>query len=513
MNHLTHSLEERKALMIQKAKNIHGDKYDYSKVVYTKAAAKVEIVCKIHGSFWQSLDSHTSRGVGCPSCGRDKLRNSGVFGKLKTNTEFIQECLEIHGGIYDYSKTKYTGKANKVIITCKEHGDFEQKAESHRGGSGCPTCGIKKAHTHYLQTTEDFIRKSKEAHGDTYDYSSSEYTGKDQPIIVTCKKHGPFLLKKAWHHYLGHPVGCQKCSNSGVSKQELEVRKYIESILPEFTTSENFDVTNPDIIYNSRSFIAPLEIDILIPSKNIAIEYNGTYWHSEQAGKDRDYHLKKTEAVEAKGFKLIQIMEYEWQNSQEVVKSRLAHILGKSTKKYFARKLTLQRVTRFEADEFFTRTHIQGRCAHSQAYGLYDGTTLVACMSFGINRFTKDGDMELIRYSTDGNVVGGFSKLLKEFRRNNPNIEALTSYSDRRWSQGGVYEKNGFKKVGVSVPGYAYVDKEGKKYNRVTCQKHKLPGLLGDKFDAAKTETENMLAAGYVKMFDCGMDKWRLNFI
>lgn len=500
MNHITHSVEVRKQLMIQKSMEAHGDKYDYSKVIYTKAQAKVEIVCPLHGSFWQNLDSH-SHGTGCPTCGREKSKIDSKNNIRKTTEQFISECKEIHNNYYTYPRTVYVRKTDKVIITCPIHGDFEQKALIHREGHGCPTCGISKAHTHFLQSTEAFIRKSKEIHGDTYDYSCTIYTGKEKPIAINCKKHGPFILAKANYHYLGHTVGCPKCSMSGTSKAEQELAEFIQNIVPEYT-----------VVQNSRSFIPPLEIDIIVHEKKLAIEFNGDYWHSEGAGKDRNYHLNKTNLVEAQGYQLIHVMEYEWTNSKEIVKTRIRHLLGKTQEKYYARKLELRQVKKLEADPFFSETHIQGPCTFSQGYGLYSGNTLVACMTFGMNRFTKEGDIELLRYSTRGTVVGGFSKLLKSFHKNNPETSGVTSYSDKRWSVGKVYSSNGFVKVGDSTPGYAYVDKEGKKYNRVVCQKHKLPTFLGEKFDAAKTETENMLEAGFVKIYDCGMDKWKISF-
>ena len=498
MNKVTHSAEVRKELMIQNAMKAHGDLYDYSKVVYTTAREKIEIVCKKHGSFWQVSDSHI-KGRGCPVCGHEK--SLGNNNKLRTTEAFIKECNEKHNSAYTYEKTKYIGKAKKLIITCPEHGDFEQKAESHRIGAGCPKCGIKKAHTHFLQTTEYFIEKSREVHGDTYDYSISNYKGKDKPIDILCKSHGKFTINKANEHYVGHCVGCPKCSMSGTSKQEQELQEYIISLLSE-----------DEVKLNVRSFISPLELDILIPSKKLAIEYNGAYWHSEEGGKDRNYHLNKTERVEARGYQLVHVMEYEWKSNQEVVKSRLRHLLGMTTNRYYARKLEVGVVSRYEADEFFTKTHIQGPCGFSLAYGLYDDGLLVACMSFGRNRFTKEEEIELIRYSTLGTVIGGFSKLLKVFQRNNPTVPELFSYSDRRWSVGKVYQTNGFEKVGTSAPGYSYVDKAGNKFNRVRFQKHKLGKLFGKGFNPLLSEAENMANNGYLKVFDSGMDKWRIKF-
>ena len=265
-----------------------------------------------------------------------------------------------------------------------------------------------------------------------------------------------------------------------------------------------------ETVVGDRTIIKPLELDIVIPELKIAIEYNGLYWHSEQAGKDKGYHLNKLNLANKAGYRLIQIFEDEWINKRSIVESKLRHILGKDTDtKVFARKLTVSTVSSKEATTFFDTHHVQGGCSASKHYGLFNGDVLVACISFGVNRFTKEGGIELIRYATSCNVVGGFSKLMKHFQRQNPEVKSLTSYSDRRWSEGDVYEKNGFTLEGVSQPSYFYANNEGVRYNRVLFQKHKLEKKLTT-FDPSKTEVENMLANGYFRVFDCGTHKWVL---
>jgi hypothetical protein len=497
MNH-TNSVAQRKQIFLNNAIEVHGDRYDYSKVVYTRAQEKVEIVCREHGSFWQTPDSH-SRGpkCGCPACGKIKCIPKEFKVRL-TQEKFLEQCLNAHGNYYSYEKTVYIGKTNNVTITCYKHGDFTQKAENHKNGAGCPECGIEKAHNHFRASTEEFIRKSIKAHGNVYTYSNSVYSGKDLPITITCKKHGDFILDKANYHYLGHKQGCPKCSMAGTSKQEQEVVSFIKSL-------------GLTIIEGDRSIIKPFELDIVIPELKIAIEYNGLYWHSEQAGKDKNYHLSKLKLATEVGYRLIQIFEDEWVNNTSIVKSRLSHILGKgSLNKVFARKLTVSSISVKEANSFFEKHHIQGKCAARLAYGLFNNTELVAAISFGANRFTKEKELELIRFATSVNVVGGFSKLLSFFFKQNPEIKNLTSYSDRRWSVGNVYEKNGFKYAGSSQPGYFYANNEGIRINRVTFQKHKLSSIL-KVFDPDKSEVENVIANGYFRIFDCGMDKWTLS--
>jgi G:T-mismatch repair DNA endonuclease (very short patch repair protein) len=498
MNH-TNSIEQRKNIFIERSAEVHEGKYDYSKVIYVRAQEKVEIICPTHGSFWQVPDSH-SRGakVGCPACGRGRCRPIG-FSQRLTQENFLNQCKKEHGEVYSYDKTIYTGKMNVVSITCREHGDFEQKAENHKNGAGCPTCGIVKAHNHFRATTEEFIEKAKKIHGDLYDYSKTEYKGKSHPVLITCKVHGDFTLGMAQWHYLHMTscTGCPKCSNSGTSMQEQELAAFVKSL--ELT-----------ILENDRTIIKPYEIDIVVPELKIGIEYNGLYWHSEQAGKTKTYHLDKLNKATEAGYRLIQIFENEWTHKKEIVKNRIRHILGKDNSiRLFARKLVLSKVTPKQAREFFTTHHIQGPCPARVAYGLFNDEELVACMSFGINRFTKEKGIELIRYATAHNVVGGFSKLLTYFRRENPDIKSVTSYSDKNWSVGNVYEKNGFEYVGSSSPGYFYSNSTAVRINRVSMQAHKLKDKL-EIYDENLTEVQNVTKNGYWRVFDSGQDKWEL---
>lgn len=120
---------------IKKAKEIHGDKYDYSKVEYKNSKIKVCIICPEHGEFWQAPDKHILRKQGCPSCYGNKKKN--IY-------EFIDESVKVHGNKYDYNKSIYKNNNTPLIITCKLHGDFLQRPKDHLKGQGCPHCNQSK---------------------------------------------------------------------------------------------------------------------------------------------------------------------------------------------------------------------------------------------------------------------------------------------------------------------------------------------------------------------------------
>lgn len=182
---------------IEKAKDIHGNKYNYSKVVYQGVKTKVEIVCPEHGSFWQTLDNHTNVGHGCPGCSNNKK---------KTTKQFIEQARGVHGNRYDYSETIYKTNQHKVKIICKEHGEFYQAPSSHLRGSNCPKCS-----GHYTKTTEEFIEESISIHGNKYEYEKVYYKDSGTPVTITCKAHGDF--EQVPYNHLTSKQGCPSCGN------------------------------------------------------------------------------------------------------------------------------------------------------------------------------------------------------------------------------------------------------------------------------------------------------------
>lgn len=238
---------------IKKAKEIHGDKYDYSKVEYVNQATKVCIICPKHGEFWLRPSHHinnTGRNKrGCPKCGDEKRRLN-----TRKNTEwFIKKAREIHGDKYDYSKVEYVHSASGVTIICPIHGEFTQTPNRHLSNHGCPQCGGN------LPLTKDiFIKRVKEIHGNSYDYSKVEFTGNSESkVCIICPKHGEFW-QYAHQHLQGR--GCPHCRQSSLEK---EVR--------DFLTKENIKF----IAQKRSKWLGRQSLDFYLPDYNIAIECQG----------------------------------------------------------------------------------------------------------------------------------------------------------------------------------------------------------------------------------------------
>jgi very-short-patch-repair endonuclease len=250
---------------------------------------------------------------------------------------------------------------------------------------------------------------------------------------------------------------------------------------------------------NTRKVIPPKELDIFIPSKNLAIEVNGIYWHSELNGKDKSYHLSKTEECEKQGVQLLQFWDTEIEDRWDIVASMILNRLNCSSFKIGARQCRVVQVNKSCEKEFLDKNHLQGYTPSTVCLGLEYQNELVSLMSFGNPRFNKKINWELLRFCNKLNtqVIGGASRLF--FRRPNGSI---VSYADRRYSVGKLYENLNLRKTKVSNPSYWYTNGCQLLQNRMKYQKHKLPRLL-ETFDPSLTEWENMQLNGYDRVWDC----------
>lgn len=203
---------------IQKAKAVHGDKYDYSKVEYVNASTKVCIICPKHGEFWQRPSEHL-RGNGCFKCGHEYV---AVLRK-KPKEWFLKKAHEVHGEKYDYSKVEYINAKTKVCIICPEHGEFMQTPDHHLQGTGCPKCGEWKAANSRKKSTADFIEEAHKVHGDLYDYAKVHYVNARSKVIIICPKHGEFQQSPT-NHLNGN--GCPVCTRDRRRQQNLKTTKW-----------------------------------------------------------------------------------------------------------------------------------------------------------------------------------------------------------------------------------------------------------------------------------------------
>lgn len=338
---------------IEKARKIHGDKYDYSKVQYKKSKEKVCIICPEHGEFWQSPSSHL-QGQGCPKCyskrrgrtlkiteedfkqkyfdilkkydlsnfryidSKHKIKlichekdetgiEHGEF-EIKTshllsgsgcpkcaklfrydNGSIIQKFKYIHGDMYDYSKVEYVNSRTKVCIVCPKHGEFWQTPRQHLKGDGCPCCRYIKSANSNKKTNEEFIEKAKEIHGDKYDYSKIDYKGIYKPVCIICPEHGEFW-QIANTHLQG--CGCPKCNQSHL---EREVMLLLEEHNIKYEYQKRF------------KWLGRQSLDFYLPDYNIAIECQGkqhfepvNFGSKKYTGEELLQQVKKRDSIKYK---------------------------------------------------------------------------------------------------------------------------------------------------------------------------------------------------------------------
>ena len=300
-------------VFIKKATNVHGDKYDYSKVEYYDSKTNVCIICPEHGEFWQR-PAHHVHGVGCPICANNNKGKHNLIGK----ENFIKKAKEIHGDKYDYSKVEYVNANDKICVICPEHGEFWQTPSCHINGKhGCPKC-----YGNIKSTTEEFIKKAKEIHGNKYDYSKVEYNGNKTKVCIICPEHGEFWQRPNCH-LNGH--GCSKCNSS---KLENEIIQLLEAHKIPFI----FQARKKHL--EELNFLGRLTFDFYIPNKKIAIECQGKQHFLEDAGwrceslkviQERD--LRKKTLCDQHGIKMLYYstdkikFPYEvYGNAQEIIR-------------------------------------------------------------------------------------------------------------------------------------------------------------------------------------------------
>jgi len=253
------------------------------------------------------------------------------------------------------------------------------------------------------------------------------------------------------------------------------------------------------IITNDRSILNGKELDIVLPDYNLAIEYNGVYWHCESKGKDKHYHYNKTKLCNENDYQLLHILDIDWNDpiKQQIWKSILKSKLRLNSRIY-ARKCIVKELDTKTAREFFTSNHLNGYVGGHTKLGLFYNNELVQAVVVGIPRFNKKYDNELIRLASklNTNIIGGASKLLASIKG------SIISYADNSYSNGNVYATLGFKKLNTVSFNYYYV-KNNVLESRNKFQKHKLNKLLPF-FNPNLSEVANMRLNNYDRYWDAG---------
>lgn len=469
--------------LVERFCEVHGDKYDYSKVVYEGPKSKVTVICKEHGEFEQLPFAHLS-GQGCPKC-------SGVGLQCE---DYIRRFREVHGDKYDYSKADIKKTKDKITIICPEHGEFLQSPQKHLLGQGCPECAKKNRGIKNSCGFEEFVHKSILVHGDKYEYVAEGYRNLHSKVRIICPKHGEFN-QIAYDHLNGH--GCPSCGVHN-SNGEKEIYEYVCGL-----------VGRENVERHNRSILNGKEIDIFIPKLNIGIEYNGCIWHSTKFNKDKNYHLNKMLDCGKKGVSLIQIFEDEYLKSKNVVLSKIRSLCGcaNELEKVQARKCACRIIDKSISKVFLEKNHIQGYATAKVHIGCYNGDMLVGVMLF---KEDKSGNWNMVRFASDidKHCIGVGGKLMKYFIENY-NPESIKTFCDRRWTmnEDNLYSKLGFTLAEILLPDYRYVsDANPNRMHKFNFRK----GILSKRYnlDEHISEREMCDDLGFYRVYDCGLYRY-----
>jgi predicted Zn-ribbon and HTH transcriptional regulator len=468
-----------------------------------------------------------------PECRKQARAQNAPFKNPEIRAK-AKETLRQNYGVenaFALKKKKSKPNAEKAKKTCKEkygvehpmkHAKIKQKAlvkTIEKYGASCSLNNIavrEKAEKTLLEKygvsrpfaskeIQEKARKTKEKKAFKKLFTSKRLKGMVTPL---------FTLDEFKGYQVPHPFKCNACGvvfnddlkNGSIPRcpqcypkyanarnpLEDEVADFIKSISP-----------HENIVCNDRVLLEGKELDIYLPDRKLAIEFNELYWHSESKGRGKNYHLDKTKKCEALGIHLVHIFDDEWINQRDNIEALLESFLGVYSCKIGARNCGVREG--ISTREFLEDNHLQGYSPSSIEISLWYKDEMVACATFKKPRYSKESDWELIRFATKKrtHIVGALGKMLSFFRKNHPG--SIVTYSDRRLFTGNSYRKTGFKELRPTPPDYWYTKNYRERESRLKYQKHKIPNG-----DPNLTERENMQLMGYDRIYGCGNWKFIL---
>lgn len=472
-----------------------SDNPDPRETLFNTTKVKVKLLCSENHTYLTTPHNINRGRGGCPYCVGNAL--------LKGFNDLAFKAPESLTW-WDYSKNESKpdevsfGSHIKYWFLCPQKHSYKASAQKFYAGKRCPYCAGKKANDeNSLSSTYPELMKD-------WDYERNNANPND----IT-RGHGSQVWWKC--HSCGHswetypynrtrnvnPYGCPKCARGATSsKGEEAVYDFlVEAGIEGLERNRRFERED------GKSF----ELDIFSEKYNIAVEFNGVYYHSERFV-HKNYHKDKYLACAEKGIQLIQIWEDEWSSSPEIVKSMLLHKFGISkASPIYARKTEVKTIPTSEAQRFFNENHIQGFAPASIYAALLFKGEIVSVLS--VRREQNGKVFNIVRYATKDRVVGGFTKLLSYLEREYI-FDSFLTFSDNCVSDGSLYESSGFVKDGEVRPDYKYL--VGKRF-----RKHKFgyrlsrfrndPDLL---FVEGYSESELAAMNNMLKIYDAGKVRW-----
>jgi len=465
-------------------------------------------------------------GWGNASTEIKKKHNKAV--KKKYGVDNISQSVEIKEKKKKVFKEKYggIGNASQIIFdkqkqTVKEKYGEENIFSTDYGKNKIKQTNLKKYGVENPQQSEEIKEKTKKTNLKKY--------GTHYPILsnVVRMKHKKILFDKLIERISGFVIPCFNIQDyKGVNfAQKYEWQciicdtKFIDNVdngrfprcpkcFPRLSGISNLEkelfdsIDHSNKIQSDKSVLNGKELDIYIPDKKLAIEFNGIYWHSELNGREKNYHLNKTKGCEAKGIHLIHIFEHEWIEKKEIVLSMINSRLGKFEKEVNSDQCEVKKLTIEEKDHFLKKNNLKNIDCSDIAFGLIHYDEIISVITF-TELENNNYEMNNLCNSIGIKILDEKHKLFSYFKEKFTPKKIIT-FLDRRYFIGTEYDELGFKKAEYNKPTYWYFGKgisgieENSKWEK-SCLNDKL-----DKFYPELTEWENMQINGYDRIWDCG---------
>ena len=425
-----------------------------------------------------------------------------------------ETCVNNHGHEY-YAQSPH-GK-EKLKKSCLEKYGVENPQQNKEVQEKTKQTCLARYQVEYAAQTDTTKTKSRQTNLKKYkvEFSSQKHISLESLNILNNKNLFEALLHNNTVKIASNELGI----NPSTIYDYIKLHNITYSN-PNFSSYEQ-DISNwlceRSISFepNTRNIIPPFELDLYIPDHNLAIEFNGLYWHSEMGGKDKKYHLNKTKMCEEKGIRLLHIFEDEWLSKKELCLDLLSRFINLSNNSLMARKCVLREVSTKDSKIFLNDNHLQGFASASVYLGLYFNEKLVQLMSFRHSRYNENIEWENIRCCNKigFKIVGGVQKLWKYFvDKYQPT--SVVSYCDRRWFLGVTYKKLGFSMIKINPPQYNYTDHQIRwhrsLFTKTKCIKKALTlNIVTEQELYQMTEKQiAMEVLGLDRIWDCGQTVW-----
>lgn len=470
-------------------------------------------ICPEGHEYKTGVRQRTLGGSGCLYCTGQRV----ISGENDFPTRFpilAKEWDEVKNGDLSMHGLPSTS-STFVWWNCLENESHSYKAsitsrtDPRTQNNGCAVCDNRTVQAGFndLSTTHAEVASQ-------WDYSKNELTPSEvgrwsgNPAWWICHRGHSFLVSPSARIRLdGYISSCAEClARTFSSTAEKEILNLLVAL-------------GESVLSNDRSLLGKSELDMYLPERKVAIEFNGLYWHSlGMNGKTKSYHYDKYKKCQDLGVQLFQIWEDDWKHRKNIVIKSLLNKLSivdeslirsvlpdlEFREKEYGRKTTVEEIPFVEAKDFLNENHIQGFASGTHYLSLKNrALEMVACMVLKKN---STGEFEISRYATDRNVIGGFTKILKYAERH-LSIEKFVTFSDNCISDGALYRNNGFTLDKTLAPDYNYVVK-GKREHKFGYRISKFKQDASLLYEDGMTERELAELNKIKRIYDAGKIRW-----